>query len=95
MIFWEWAAHHVVALGQVEFYVSCNNVTIQSTAGPGKPEPLVTIAASNPVGHLSNVASDYRDVGSSGRAGTMIGPKVDSGPTVLLELIDVLTRIGV
>ena len=73
---WEWSAHHVVPLGQVEFYVACHDVTIQSAAGPGKPDPLVAIASPDPVGHLSRVASDYKDSGTYGRAGNMVGPQV-------------------
>ena len=77
---WEWSAHHVVVNGQVEFYVACHDVNIESTAGPGRPDPLITIASPNPVGHLSNVASDYRDLSTpySYRPGNMVGPSVAS-----------------
>lgn len=68
----------MVGLDQVEFYVACHDVQIDSTAGPGRPEPLVTIASPDPVGHLSSVASDYRDLSLpiSTRAGNMVGPDV-------------------
>eukprot|EP00956_Cyclotella_meneghiniana_P034227 scaffold102616_cov52-Cyclotella_meneghiniana.AAC.1 len=96
---WEWSAHHVLVYDQVEFYVACHDVSIESIAGPGRPDPLVTIASPDPVGHLSS--DDYRDlstpytnceVGSfgcivpDGFVPTPITPKPTNAPSLNLRL---------
>lgn len=57
MLRWEWTAHQQVT--NIEFYVQCADVTIQSGAPPTKPSPMTAIAG---IEHLPSDAKEYRKV---------------------------------
>merc|ERR1712217_225736 len=71
---WEWTAHQQVS--DIEFYVQCADIKIESTAGPTMPSPMVAIAG---IGHLPSDASSYRNP-YNGEFGDqwLIGPNVAS-----------------
>merc|ERR1712039_659644 len=69
-----WTAHQQVV--NIEFYVTCADIKIESTAGPTMPSPMVAIAG---IEHLPSSASSYRNP-YNGEFGDqwLVGPNVAS-----------------
>lgn len=67
---WEWTSHQQVV--NIEFYVNCADIRIQSNAGPTKPTPMTAISG---IQHLPAAASAYRQAYNSQPAESMlVGP---------------------
>mmetsp|Transcript_34631 Transcript_34631/g.55362 ORF Transcript_34631/g.55362 Transcript_34631/m.55362 type:complete len:365 (+) Transcript_34631:98-1192(+) len=76
---WEWTAHHVVGIDNVEYYAKCSDIKIISSAPPARPTPFVEIAPpGDPLAHLPKDASMYHNIYANPvtNAGNEVGPRV-------------------